>query len=263
MSSGGDASVGVALGNLLREWFGLRTYEVKIYLTLLKGKRTLKEISAISKVPLPRVYDTLRTLEGKGFVQRTARGPAAVPPHIALEGRSRQLEAEVKEKQSRREEAKKQLLTLLTSLQREEEEEGSDVVLIRGLSTIAEHLAEIVSESRDVFLLVRKALEAKELFLRYVESLPLKRMKVRIILPVGSRVTREERQLASRLRVELRKHANPLLDLLVADHRHVILGVPDPLSENSDAIAIWVRNPSFARALHESLESLWRESVKF
>ncbi len=256
-------SVGVAFEGLLREGFGLRAYEVKVYLSLLKGRRILKEISTSSKVPLPRVYDTLRSLEEKGFVQRTAQGPAGVPPHIALETRSRQLDSEAEEKRSRRELAKKQLLPLLTSLQRGGGEEGGDVVLMRGLRSIARRLADIMSESKEVFLLVRKALEAKELFLQYVESLPLNRMKVRMILPADAPITRDEKRLASKLGVELRVHSNPLLDLVLADRKHVILGVPDPLSENNrDAIAILVRNPSFARALHESLESLWRESIK-
>ncbi len=264
MPGKGTMPVGVAYEGLLRDWFGLRTYEVKVYLALLKGRRTLKAISASSRVPIPRVYDTLRSLEEKGFVQRTARGPARVPPHIALETRARQMDSEAEEKRSKREQAKKQLLPLLTSLQRGAGEEGSDVVLMRGLPIIARRLADIISGSKEVFLLVRKALEAKELFLRYVESLPLNRMKVRMILPTDAPITQDEKQLASKLGVELRRYSNPLLDLVVADRKHVILGVPDPLSENNrDAVAIWVRNPSFARVLHESLESLWRESIKF
>ncbi len=264
MTRKAESSVGVGFESLLREWFGLREYEVKIYLALLKGKRTLKEIASTSKVPLPRVYDTLRSLEEKRFVQRTADGPAAMPPRIALESRFRQLEGEAEEERSSREQAKKQLIPLLTSLHREKGEETNEVVLMRGLTVIAERLAEVMSESKDVFLLVRKALEAKELFLRYVESIPLKRMKVRVILPMDARVTGKERELASKLGVELRRHANPLLDLVVADGKHVILGVPDPLSENNrDAVAVWVRNSSFAKALHVSLETLWRESVKF
>ena len=258
------SSAGVAFEGLFREWFGLREYEVKVYLALLKGRRTLKEVAATSKVPMPRVYDTVRSLEDKGFVQRTAKGPAAVPPRIALESRFRQLEAEAEEQRAVREQAKRQLIPLLTSLQQQGRVEGSEVVLIRGLTTIAHRLAEILGESKDVFLLVRKALEARDLFLGYVESLPLNRMNVQVILPMEARITVDERRLASRLGVELRKHENPLLDLVVADRQHVILGVPDPLSENNrDAVAVWVRNPSFARALRESLESLWRESVKF
>ncbi len=254
----------LAFEGLLRERFGLREYEVKVYLALLKGRATLKEVAATSKVPIPRVYDTVRSLEDKGFVQRTPKGPAAEPPRIALESRFRQLEAEAEEERAMREQAKGQLIPLLASLQQKGRVEGNEVVLIRGLTTIAQHLAEFLRESKNVFLLVRKALEAKDLFLGYVESLPLHRIRVQVILPMDAKITVDERRLASRLGVELRKHENPLLDVVVADRQHVILGVPDPLSDNNrDAIAVWVRNPSFAGAMRESLNSLWRESVKF
>ncbi len=247
--------------SLLKRWFGLRSYEGRVYLALLKGRRTPNEISAVSKVPLPRVYDTIRSLEGKGFIQRTADGPAANPPSIALESRSNQLEAEAEKENSGREQAKKRLIQSLMLVHRNRGE-ASDVMVLKGLYAIAERMIQIMSDSKEVFLLVRKGLEAKEFFLRYVTALPIKRMKIRVIIPWSARLTQDEKKLASKLGLQLRRHPNPLLDLVVADSRHVILGVPDPLSDSQDAVAVLVQNPSFAAALHESLETLWRESVK-
>ncbi len=247
--------------SLLRRWFGLHSYEVKVYVALLKGRRTPRDISATSKVPLPRVYDTLRSLDGKGFIQHTADGPAANPPRIALQGRQYQLDAEAEMVKSGRSDARKNLIQFLMSLHKETSE-ASDVMILRGLPSIAERMVMILSDSSEVFVLVRKGLEAKEIFLQYVTALPVKKMKVRVIVPQSARLTRHEKELASKLGFELRRHPNPLLDVVVADRKHVILGVPDPLAESRDAIAVCVQNPSFASALHESLEALWRESVK-
>ncbi|MCX8169169.1 MAG: hypothetical protein N3E39_03015 [Candidatus Methanomethylicia archaeon] len=50
--------------------FGLTEYEAKVYLALLeRGELTAEEISSLSNVPLPRVYDVLNNLEKKGFVK--------------------------------------------------------------------------------------------------------------------------------------------------------------------------------------------------
>ncbi len=247
--------------SLLKRWFGLHSYEGRVYLALLKGRRTPNEISAMSKVPLPRVYDTIRSLEGKGFIQRAADGPAANPPSVALRSRSHQLEAEAEKENSGREQAKKRLIQSLMLVHRDKGE-ASDVMILKGLYAIAERMVQIMSGSREVFLLVRKGLEAKDLFLKYVTALPIKRIKVRVIIPSTARLTQGEKELALKLGLKLRRHPNPLLDLVVVDSRHVILGVPDPLSDGHDAVAVWVQNPSFAAALHESLETLWRESVK-
>lgn len=67
---------------------GLTKYEAAVYLVLLKlGKATVGEICKESNTPRPRVYDTLESLERKGFVMRYAEKPvmySAVPPEIAL-----------------------------------------------------------------------------------------------------------------------------------------------------------------------------------
>ncbi len=68
---------------------GLTKYEAVVYLVLLKlGKATVGEICKESNTPRPRVYDTLESLERKGFVIRQAEKPvtySAVPPEIALD----------------------------------------------------------------------------------------------------------------------------------------------------------------------------------
>ena len=75
--------------NILKELknsFKLSLYEARTYLSLLDGNNNVKTISRDSKVPLPRIYDILRSLEDKGFVKKLNKKYSPVEPEIALEG---------------------------------------------------------------------------------------------------------------------------------------------------------------------------------
>lgn len=68
---------------------GLTEYEAKAYLALLnRAELTAEEISATSKVPLPRVYGILEQLAEKGFIRILPGRPRrfeAYPPKRAFE----------------------------------------------------------------------------------------------------------------------------------------------------------------------------------
>ncbi|MFH1445255.1 MAG: helix-turn-helix domain-containing protein [Nanoarchaeota archaeon] len=61
--------------NFIRE-LGFSEYETRTYLTLnIHGVCTAEEISKLANIPLPRVYDTISQLQGKGFVLVTKTRP--------------------------------------------------------------------------------------------------------------------------------------------------------------------------------------------
>ena len=68
---------------LLKERFGLNTYEAKAYLSLLKGARSPKEVSSASGIPISRVYDVLKGLSEKGFAVKEGRGYRPRRPEAA------------------------------------------------------------------------------------------------------------------------------------------------------------------------------------
>ncbi|MGQ9469161.1 MAG: hypothetical protein ACUVTD_04965 [Nitrososphaerales archaeon] len=83
----------------------------------------------------------------------------------------------------------------------------------------------------------------------------------RILLSKGVVLDSTDKTFASKLSLNLRYYDTPLIDLMVADGRDVMIGVPDPLSdEHFHAIAIWVRNISFGRSIQKSLKDLWNKS---
>ncbi len=87
---------------LLKE-FGLNTYEAKCYVALLsKGRATASEISKLSGVPHQRVYDSLSSLEDKGFIKIVNRKPKLfipLPLREALLNRLYQMKVEFEKKE--------------------------------------------------------------------------------------------------------------------------------------------------------------------
>lgn len=60
--------------DIMRKSMGLTLYEAKLYIALLQGARNPREASVKSGVPLPRIYDVVKVLEAKGFVERDPGG---------------------------------------------------------------------------------------------------------------------------------------------------------------------------------------------
>ena len=67
---------------------GLTEYEIKVYLTLLKeGPKKGGEISKLSKVPHGKTYESLESLEKRGFVSVFPVKPkvfSPVKPELAI-----------------------------------------------------------------------------------------------------------------------------------------------------------------------------------
>ena len=72
------------ISKVLKNSFKLSLYEAKTYLSLLEGNDNVKTVSRDSGVPLPRIYDTLRSLEDKGFVKKKNKKYTPVEPEIAF-----------------------------------------------------------------------------------------------------------------------------------------------------------------------------------
>jgi sugar-specific transcriptional regulator TrmB len=76
------------LVNLFKE-YGLKEYEAKAYVSLLFSRElTASELSRVSEIPQPRIYDVLNSLKLKGLVEIRQERPQkfrAVDPKIALQ----------------------------------------------------------------------------------------------------------------------------------------------------------------------------------
>jgi len=247
----------------LREKFGLNSYEARGYLALVVAPMKPKDLSTAADIPMPRIYDTLRALQTKGFVHQRGQDYVAESPSVALKtyllGHQRSFE-------KARESKEASMLRIVERLQpviASNDELSQEPVLLRGIDAIAGRFFEILSTSRDITLMVRKALKVKSVFSEYLEAFPLSGKRIRLLLPSKPRINERDARLLSRLKIEMRYYDHPVLDMMVADELDVVLGVPERSNDEPfSAIALWVRNPSFARSTRAAIDEIWEESSK-
>ena len=247
---------------LLKEAFKLNLYEVRVYLALLSHPMNPRQVSKTSSVPLPRVYDTLEALSQKGFVEERSGIYNAVDPASALESRITYFRSAFESEQEAREEAKSRVVKMVEQAYSRRNEMSSDPVLLKGVSSIGSRFIGILQDSKDVIFLVRKAIEVKDTFKLLLESTPMEGRSIRIILPRRVRFAASDKDFVRSRGIELRSYDNPVLDIMVADSRDVMIGVPEASGDEPfSAVAIWVRNPSFAASTRKALEEIWSVSV--
>jgi sugar-specific transcriptional regulator TrmB len=248
----------------LKEYFKISSYEARTYMSLLRlGGQNTKQISTSSTVPLPRVYDTLESLMSKGFVLKKDETFVAIPPKQALKGRTRQFEIQFVEDQKRRADAEIRLTELLQKRASAEDSEAtnSEISVLKGLNSIANKFEELLDSSKDIILVAKRAVEAKEFFipilLEYSKNQTAKK-RIRIVAPKNAKISKDDLEQARSANAQIRRSDNVIFDMMLTDQDDVLIGVPDPLSEEiNHAIAIWIRNASFARSTRNSMEEMW------
>ncbi len=235
--------------------FNLNSYEARVYLALLRESMTPKQISEHAKVPLPRIYDTLKSLEAKGFVIKGEKY-SAIAPEIALESRILQFRAEF-ENSIKEIEAKKNLLAKKLSSLYLRKPSAHEIAVLKGINSIISKFLEIIDEANEIYITIRKALKAKELFKLCLQNLETKNKKIFIILPEETEISKEDREFIKKHGIKVKFH-NTLFDLLVTE-KDVLIGVPDPTTQEPyHSIAIWIRNEVFAKAIQENLKEVVR-----
>jgi sugar-specific transcriptional regulator TrmB len=247
----------------LRDKFGLNSYEARGYLALVASAMKPKELSTAANIPMPRIYDTLRALQVKGFVHQRGETYVAESPSVALKtyllGHQRSFE---KAKESK-EASMIRIVQLLQPVMGSKDDLSEEPVLLRGIDAIAGRFFEILSTSKEVTLMVRKALKVKGVFSEYLEAFPLSGKRIRLLLPSKPPINERDARLLSRLKIETRYYDHPVLDMMVADELDVVLGVPERSNDEPfSAVALWVRNPSFAKSTKAAIDEIWDESLK-
>lgn len=246
--------------SLLKEAFDMNSYEAKVYIALLPGAMNPKEVASSSRVPMPRVYDTLRGLTEKGFVQYLGGSYHSVRPEVALEAQIARYTSDFAERQAAREDARKRIVGQLSPLYKGESGMKRPV-LMSGMESIGGAFLDIIATSHDIIFLVRKAMKAKSKFISYLGAVSTSGKRIRVLIPAGVTLTDSDREFAKASGMEIRKCENPIVDMMVADVRDVVLGVPETEGDEPfSAVAVWVRNGSFARSTREALEEIWKSA---
>lgn len=249
--------------SLLRQSFGLNSYEARAYLSLLSKPLRAKDVSDESGVPLSRTYDTLRKLVSKGFAKVTDGTFAAVRPSVALKARLGRYSEDFAEAQEGRAGAMGQLVAGLERLYSEGAAPGKEPLLLKGIDGIGSAFIEVLSKSRDVYLLVRQGVKARWRFLTYVKGAAPGRRRTRVLIPREVRLSKSDLAAASEAGLDIRTCDGVMLDVMVGEKADVMIGVPAKGKDQSfGAVAIWVRDPSFAMSIRKTAEQLWRKGEK-
>jgi sugar-specific transcriptional regulator TrmB len=248
----------------LRDKFGLNSYEARGYLALLlTAEMRPKELAMAAKIPMPRIYDTLRGLEMKGFVHRRGEAFVAESPSTALKTYMLGHQRSFEKARELKEASMKRIVELLRPTMATREEVSEEPVLLRGIDAIAGRFFEILTTSKDITLMVRKALKVKGVFTEYLEAFPLSGKRIRLLLPSRPPISERDSRLLARLKIEARLYDHPVLDMMVADELDVVLGVPERSNDEPfSAVALWVRNPAFAKSTRVAIDEIWDESVE-
>ncbi len=251
-------------GRILREVFGLNKYETQAYLALVRGARTPKQISKLSSVPMPRIYDTLASLENKGFVIRVDEGFAPVSPETIVSIASKKLKLELEEKMDLIKKSGEQLSRILSKYSLPSHE--GEIIVLKGLPVIVEHFAQLLLSAHEIILLIRKAIEVKEFFIEKVVELDKEKLpRIRALLHSEVVLDKKDLELASLLGVELRKSDDVMFDMMIIDDETFVMGIPDPTLENLSerVVAIIVQNKVFVSALKSYIEKRWSLANKY
>lgn len=249
----------------LKENFKLSSYEARTYLALLnRGKQNPRQVATSAEVPMPRIYDTLESLMSKGFIMKQADDYSSIPPRQALRGRTAQFETQFFQEQDRRKQAEEEVSSLLEDVVTKSGRQGSygEISILKGFNSISNKFIELIENSNDIILVAKRAIEAKGIFIPLLTEYATGKKgdkRVRIIIPKRIKITSGEAEMARKAGAEIRKSDHVIFDMMLADKDDVIIGVPDPLSEEiNHAIAIWVNNRSFASSTRNAIEEIWK-----
>ena len=192
---------------------------------------------------MPRIYDILKSLEEKGFVKKKGTEYIAVDPEIALEGTIIQNKYELEDRIEAQRESKNQIVPILRNTM--QINDGNQFETLIGIQNIGNKFLEIMKNSDEIIISIRKAFEVKELFLGFLSNIRNNK-KLIILTPEDYKISDSDARILRESNVIIRKKSLILLDLLVSNKGDIMIGVPDSSKRPEHTIAIWIKNKEFS-----------------
>jgi len=244
---------------------GLTKYEARIYTALVKkGQRTASEVSFLGKIPRPKTYGSIKSLERKGFLKVIPTKPerySAVSPNKMLLPLLEKMTEDV-------EGCNKVLENLALSFESskyihmEEPYETRELWVVRGRENIRKKIVKMVDEAKDSVFNVTSANGIIRFYKSYsdvFEKAVKRNLDVRIIAPVTPENKSSLKELKEILKVKTTDL--PLPKYVCADDNEIIFvdAIPDDhdVREGRD-IGSWTDDPFLVRIHRESFLKLWR-----
>lgn len=235
----------------IRDYFDLNIYETKVWLALLsKGLASAGEIASDSGVPRSRTYDVLESLEKKGFAIVKIGKPVkylGVKPKIIIEKLKNNVRNDADERV-------KALGTLRETSEFKQLEELYNVGInpvrredlsasIKGRSTIANHLREIIESAEGEVIICMSAEEIKDkerLFEDSFEELKKRNVDIKMALFGDSKIIEGLREYFDLEIKEIKIDSK----FFIVDRKEVLFFLTKESKKNDQAI--WINSEFFS-----------------
>jgi sugar-specific transcriptional regulator TrmB len=276
---------------LLRQ-LDLNLYEARAYATLvLSGSLNPAEISFMSRIPQPRIYDTLKSLAISGLVKVHPGRPSkysAVHPKLALYMRLKNFAEDFNEEMSRQElklrrtvdrmqrqfeeefkqrrEAMKKLVETMEPLYEKGVARAEEMVwVVDGEDAVRAELSEIIGRAQKEILAVSKAPFLPSVYDAVEEALR-RGVRYRRIVGEDSLLKtwgREGIEHDLRVGIELRfLPENEIQEkLYIIDKKEVLIRLRDPVTTLFSFSATIIKSQSLASLLKNHFKVLWKRAL--
>jgi len=243
--------------NALRE-LGLTDYEAKAYLALIEhGALAASRISEDAGVPYSKIYETLSSLEKKGWVEIESGRPSKYypkPPPEALEAVKLRLESLLKEH------GKQVLSELQPVYEKKGVSERPDIWIIRGEFNVLTKLQETLNKTKTELMIAVPIVPDLLVEIFAPTLLHLKNSGVKIIVMTTKKAEKEILRKLSKL-AEVRVRNQMFGGGLISDEKEVILLLGE--DEKKPTLAIWSDHLGLAKFARDYFSYLWKDSLKF
>ena len=238
---------------------GLTNYEAQAYASLLElGPMPAGLISQSAQVPYSKIYEVLRSLESKGWIETEHGRPSKYypkPPSVALDTIKLQLEDTFSRNES-------QILSELQPIyEKKEVHERPDIWIVRGQYNVLSKIQEMLERSRKEILIAVPEIPVQVTKILFVTLTRVKERGVKISLMTTRDANTDT--LKDFLGIgEIGVRDQMFGGGIVSDSKEVMLVLAGQMEEPA-ALAIWADHPGLARFAKNYFEHLWESSTKY
>ncbi|MFW9915912.1 MAG: TrmB family transcriptional regulator [Candidatus Thorarchaeota archaeon] len=179
------SSISPALKDALSE-FGLTDYEARAYIALIEyGEATANQVSDQSGVPYTRVYDVLKDLEEKKFVEVRRGRPSTYRPRPPSEATALFIE---KTNRQLQENQKQIILDLKPLYEKKYAQEHHDVLIIRGALAILDKVRDTLENVSQEVLILGPVIAEEYMnhILPAIRKLGGQNVRIRVLLTISN-----------------------------------------------------------------------------
>ena len=245
---------------------GLTDYEISVYIALLHiGPSPASEISEESKVPLSKIYEVLRKLEEKGFIQirkgdmqHKTKIYSALAPNEAVQSVVQNIERELKDYG--------QIVVdeLIPIYEKSGEPEYHQVTLISGTDKLLAKIYATLDNSTDKVLVTLPFIteELITLFEPAMQMLLKRRVNFRILISKTSLPLPALDRLSKTIEVRVRDSL--FGGGIISDSREVLIFLGEYIGKDiQPTFGIWSEHVGLSRVAEEYFEFLWTSAESY